>query len=77
MVSVPQNHLEVLTNKLRESCSASVSKDDEIIFHEGGKARKGMLSFILSQPAIHMSEHRGEVATILKPHGFHMIATDI
>ena len=29
-------------------------------------------SFILSQPAIHMAEHKGEIATILKQHGFHI-----
>jgi IclR family pca regulon transcriptional regulator len=32
LVSVAQNHLEVLTNKLRESCSASVLEDEEIIY---------------------------------------------
>ncbi len=32
LVSVAQNHLEVLTNELRESCSASVLEDEEIIY---------------------------------------------
>jgi len=32
LVSVAQNHLEVLTNELRESCSASVLDDQEIIY---------------------------------------------
>ena len=47
-------------------------EDEEIIFHSGGNPRSGMRSFILSQPAIHMSEHKGEIATILKQHGFHI-----
>ncbi len=32
LVSVAQNHLEVLTNQLRESCSASVLDGEEIIY---------------------------------------------
>jgi IclR family pca regulon transcriptional regulator len=32
LVSVAQNHLEVLTNELRESCSASVLDGEEIIY---------------------------------------------
>ena len=47
-------------------------KDEEIIFHAGGITKSEMRSFILSQPAIHMSEHKGEIATILKQHGFHI-----
>ena len=46
--------------------------DEEIIFHAGGNPRSGMRSFILSQLAIHMAEHKGEIATILKQHGFHI-----
>ena len=44
-------------------------EDEEIIFHAGGTMKSEMRSFILSQPAIHMSEHKGEIATILKQHG--------
>ncbi len=29
-------------------------------------------SCLLSQAAIHMTEHKGEIATILKQHGFHI-----
>jgi len=47
-------------------------EDEEIVFHAGGNARSGTRSFILSQPAIHMAEHKGEIATILKQHGFHI-----
>ena len=47
-------------------------EDEEIIFHAGGITKSEMRSFILSQPAIHMSEHKGEIATILKQHGFHI-----
>ena len=47
-------------------------EDEEIIFHAGGITKGEMRSFILSQPAIHMSEHKGEIATILKQHGFHI-----
>lgn len=49
-----------------------VLEDEEIIFHAGGNPRSGTRSFILSQPAFHMSEHKGEIATILKQHGFHI-----
>ena len=47
-------------------------EDEEIIFHAGGNPRSGTRSFILSQPSFHMSEHKGEIATILKQHGFHI-----
>lgn len=49
-----------------------VLEDEEIIFQAGGQTRSGTRSFILSQPAIHMAEHKGEIATILKQHGFHI-----
>lgn len=47
-------------------------EDEEITFHTGANARKGMRSFILSQPTVHSAEHRGEIAAVLKQHGFHI-----
>jgi len=47
-------------------------EDEEIIFHSGGNARKGRRSFILSQSVVHSAEHKGEIAAVLKQHGFHI-----
>ena len=63
-------HLAVLDKVMIEE---SLKPDGEITFiGDDEKEHKTTRGLVLAQAAMHTAEHKGQLATILKMHGFHL-----
>ncbi|MEJ6574662.1 MAG: hypothetical protein QNL78_06045, partial [Actinomycetes bacterium] len=62
-------HLSKLDQLLIET---SKLDDCEILYKNERGPAKALRSTILSQAVAHTAEHKGQIATILKMHGFHL-----
>jgi uncharacterized damage-inducible protein DinB len=63
--------------KLDAILIAQASREDEICtFEDDGKIIKAPLSVILSQAVNHTAEHKGQLSTLLKVHGYHLDLDD-
>jgi hypothetical protein len=59
--------------ELDQAMLDQVSLDDELLeIKEEKSSFHANRSLILSQAVMHTAEHKGQIATVLKQHGFHL-----
>ena len=58
--------------EIDETLVEALSADDGIITYtdDDGRERKTFRSIVLTQAVVHTAEHKGQLATILRQHGF-------
>lgn len=70
--AIALEYLPIIANLDKVLLDELLLPDEELTIQGDSEIIKATRSLILSQAAMHAAEHKGQIATVLKAHGFHI-----